>query len=216
MKNPARAPSRCSGHSHCAKERGAPGSPGAEGVSLAGPGRSRWRTERPQSTRIRRARRTSVLGHPVGGHPGPKLGRAVPNGRFPDVRADNREVAGSNPAGPTHRRESPLLWKLVRPEPKPDSRRVIVGTARFHRGQASSHSFTMRAQKSENSNIYAVGDATAIPGPKQGHLALMQAGVAAAHIAWRINRKGEVPSYLPEFKCVMYLGGGKGLQLYSQ
>ena len=75
---------------------------------------------------------------------------------------------------------------------------------------------TMRAQKSENSNIYAVGDAAAIPGPKQGHLALMQAGVAAAHIAWRINRKGEVPSYLPEFKCVMYLGGGKSLQLYSQ
>ena len=75
---------------------------------------------------------------------------------------------------------------------------------------------TMRAQKSENANIYAVGDATAIPGPKQGHLALMQAGVAAAHIAWRINKKGEVPSYLPEFKCVMYLGGGKSLQLYSQ
>ena len=75
---------------------------------------------------------------------------------------------------------------------------------------------TMRARKSENSNIYAVRDAAAIPGPKQGHLALMQAGVAAAHIAWRINKKGEVPSYLPEFKCVMYLGGGKGLQIYSQ
>jgi sulfide:quinone oxidoreductase len=75
---------------------------------------------------------------------------------------------------------------------------------------------TMRARQSENYNIYAVGDAAAIPGPKQGHLALMQAGVAAAHIAWRINGKGEVPSYLPEFKCVMYLGGGTGLYLYSQ
>ena len=75
---------------------------------------------------------------------------------------------------------------------------------------------TMRAKQSENSNIYAVGDAAAIPGPKQGHLALMQAGVAAAHIAWRINRKGDVPSYLPEFKCVMYLGGGRGLYMYSQ
>lgn len=72
------------------------------------------------------------------------------------------------------------------------------------------------AKKSVNSNIYAVGDAAAIPGPKQGHLALMQAGVAAAHIAWRINRRGEVPSDLPEFKCVMYLGGGMGLQIYSQ
>ncbi len=75
---------------------------------------------------------------------------------------------------------------------------------------------TMRARKSENYNVYAVGDAAAIPGPKQGHLALMQAGVAAAHIAWRINGKGEVPSYLPEFKCVMYLGGGRGLYMYSQ
>jgi sulfide:quinone oxidoreductase len=75
---------------------------------------------------------------------------------------------------------------------------------------------TMRAEHSENYNIYAVGDATAIPGPKQGHLALMQAGVCAAHIAWRINRKGEVPNYLPEFKCVMYLGGGSGLYMYSQ
>jgi len=75
---------------------------------------------------------------------------------------------------------------------------------------------TMRARHSENYNIYAVGDAAAIPGPKQGHLALIQAGVGAAHIAWRVNRKGEVPSYLPEFKCVMYLGGGRGLYMYSQ
>jgi sulfide:quinone oxidoreductase len=77
-------------------------------------------------------------------------------------------------------------------------------------------STTMRARNSKHYNIYAAGDAAAIPGPKQGHLALMQAGVAAAHIAWRINRKGQVPSYLPEFKCVMYLGGGKGLYMYSQ
>lgn len=77
-------------------------------------------------------------------------------------------------------------------------------------------STTMRARKSEHYSIYAIGDAAAIPGPKQGHLALMQAGVAAAHIAWRINKKGEVPSYMPEFKCVMYLGGRKGLYIYSQ
>ena len=75
---------------------------------------------------------------------------------------------------------------------------------------------TMRSQKCQHDNIYAAGDAAAIPGPKQGHIALMQAGVAAAHIAWRINQKGEVPSYLPEFKCVAYLGGGNGLYMYSQ
>ena len=75
---------------------------------------------------------------------------------------------------------------------------------------------TMRAKKSEHSNIYAVGDAASTFGPKAAHLALMQAGVAAAHIAWRINRKGMVPSYLPEFKFVMYLGGGQSLYMYSQ
>jgi hypothetical protein len=45
---------------------------------------------------------------------------------------------------------------------------------------------------------------------------LIQAEVAASHIAWRINRGGEVVPYLPEFKCVMDLGGGNGLYMYSQ
>lgn len=75
---------------------------------------------------------------------------------------------------------------------------------------------TMRATHSKNGNIYAVGDASATQAPKAGHIALMQAGVAAAHVAWRINRQGVVPSYLPEFKFVLYLGGGESLYLYSQ
>lgn len=75
---------------------------------------------------------------------------------------------------------------------------------------------TMRASRSSNGNIYAVGDASSTPAPKSGHLALMQAEVAAAHIAWRVNRKGVVPGYLPEFRFVMYLGGGESLYLYSQ
>lgn len=75
---------------------------------------------------------------------------------------------------------------------------------------------TMRATQSKHYNIYAIGDAAAIPGPKQGHLALMQATVAAEHLAWRINQKGTVRAYLPEFKCVMDLGGREGLYLYSQ
>src|SRR5207237_9799052 len=51
---------------------------------------------------------------------------------------------------------------------------------------------TMRADESSHRNIYAVGDCIGNPGPKQGHLALMQATVAAEHIAWRINQKGSV------------------------
>ena len=35
-------------------------------------------------------------------------------------------------------------------------------------------------------------------------------------VAWRINRKGSVRAYLPEFRCVMDQGGGNGLYLYSQ
>ena len=75
---------------------------------------------------------------------------------------------------------------------------------------------TMRAEKSKNENIYAVGDCIGNPGPKQGHLALMQATIAAEHISWRINKQGSVRAYLPEFKCVMDLGGGNALYLYSQ
>lgn len=75
---------------------------------------------------------------------------------------------------------------------------------------------TMRASQSENGNVYAVGDGAATHAPKSAHIALMQADVAAAHMAWRINRGGVVPSYLPEFKFVMYLGGGESLYMYSQ
>ncbi len=75
---------------------------------------------------------------------------------------------------------------------------------------------TMRATQSKYYNIYAVGDCVDLPGPKQGHLALMQATVAAEHIAWRINQNGTVRAYLPEFKCVIDLGGEEGLYIYSQ
>lgn len=75
---------------------------------------------------------------------------------------------------------------------------------------------TMRADNSKHRNIYAVGDCVGAAGPKQGHLALMQAQIAAAHIAWRIRKGGAVPAYLPEFKCVMDNGGGTATYLYSQ
>ncbi|MFO1500220.1 MAG: FAD-dependent oxidoreductase [Verrucomicrobiota bacterium] len=75
---------------------------------------------------------------------------------------------------------------------------------------------TMRADESIHRNIYAVGDCIGNPGPKQGHLALMQATIAAEHVAWRVNRRGSVRAYLPEFRCVMDQGGGNGLYLYSQ
>lgn len=75
---------------------------------------------------------------------------------------------------------------------------------------------TMRASQSTNYNIYAIGDGNALPGPKQGHLALMQAQIAAEHLAWRINQSGTVRAYLPEFKCVMDMGDDRGLYIYSQ
>jgi len=84
------------------------------------------------------------------------------------------------------------------------------------RGFVPVHMKNMLAKDSKNKNIYAVGDCIGNPGPKQGHLALMQATVASEHIAWRINKTGIVRMYLPEFKCVMDQGGGIGLNLYSQ
>ncbi len=84
------------------------------------------------------------------------------------------------------------------------------------RGFVPVHMKNMLAKDSKNKNIYAVGDCIGNPGPKQGHLAFMQATVASEHIAWRINQTGIVRMYLPEFKCVMDQGGGIGLHLYSQ
>ena len=84
------------------------------------------------------------------------------------------------------------------------------------RGFVPVHMKNMLAKDSKNKNIYAVGDCIGNPGPKQGHLALMQATVASEHIAWRINQTGIVRMYLPEFKCVMDQGGGIALHLYSQ
>jgi len=84
------------------------------------------------------------------------------------------------------------------------------------RGFVPVHMNNMLAKEAKNKNIYAVGDCIGNPGPKQGHLALMQATVASEHIAWRINQTGIVRMYLPEFSCVMDQGGGIGLYLYSQ
>ena len=84
------------------------------------------------------------------------------------------------------------------------------------RGFVPVHMKNMLAKKAKHRNIYAVGDCIGNPGPKQGHLAFMQATVAAEHIAWRVNQKGLVRMYLPEFRCVMDQGGGKGLNIYSQ
>lgn len=84
------------------------------------------------------------------------------------------------------------------------------------RGLVPVHLKDMLAKESKNKNIYAVGDCIGNQGPKQGHLAFMQATVASEHIAWRINQTGIVRMYLPEFKCVMDQGGGVALQLYSQ
>lgn len=75
---------------------------------------------------------------------------------------------------------------------------------------------TMRAEKSKHYNIYAVGDAAAFDGPRQAHIAMLEAEVAAAHIVWRLTGQGEVPAFLPEFKCVMDTGGGTAIGLYSQ
>ena len=84
------------------------------------------------------------------------------------------------------------------------------------RGFVPVDSKNMLATDSRNKNIYAVGDCMGNPGPKQGHLAFIQATVAAEHIAWKINQTGTVRLYQPEFKCVMDQGGGIGLYLYSQ
>jgi sulfide:quinone oxidoreductase len=75
---------------------------------------------------------------------------------------------------------------------------------------------TMRADQSIHRNIYAIGDLH-----RQSLSQTKSPGLDAGDGRGRACRLedqpgGPVRAYLPEFRCVMDQGGGKGLYLYSQ
>jgi sulfide:quinone oxidoreductase len=59
----------------------------------------------------------------------------------------------------------------------------------------------------EFKNIYVVGDCNANSMPKLGHIAVLQADVAASSFIRTINGRGSVLKFRPEIFCIMNRGG---------
>jgi sulfide:quinone oxidoreductase len=55
-------------------------------------------------------------------------------------------------------------------------------------------------------NIFAVGDTNVKAMPKLGHIAIMQAHIAASSFIKELTGKGEVPKFNPEVFCIMNQG----------
>jgi sulfide:quinone oxidoreductase len=64
--------------------------------------------------------------------------------------------------------------------------------------------------------IYAVGDAVNLPGPKMGHMAVMQGEVAAANIASEVAGRSPVAHYDHELMLVIDEGEASSIYLYKE
>ena len=63
--------------------------------------------------------------------------------------------------------------------------------------------------------VYAAGDANALSMPKLGHIAVLQADVAASSMLHDINGEGEIRGYQPEILCIANRGGEQATLIYS-
>ncbi|MDA8284652.1 MAG: FAD-dependent oxidoreductase [Actinomycetota bacterium] len=64
-------------------------------------------------------------------------------------------------------------------------------------------------------HVYAAGDAAALSMPKLGHIAVMEAAVAAAAIRQDLTGEGDVPPHRPEVFCIANRGGHDATLIYS-
>ena len=64
-------------------------------------------------------------------------------------------------------------------------------------------------------NIFVVGDCNANSMPKLGHIATIQADVAASSLAKEITGKGQVIEFKPEIFCIMNRGGTEATLILS-
>jgi sulfide:quinone oxidoreductase len=64
-------------------------------------------------------------------------------------------------------------------------------------------------------NIFAAGDATALAMPKLGHLATMQADIAAKSLIKEITGQGKIPDFQAEIFCIMNRGGLNATLIFS-
>ena len=63
--------------------------------------------------------------------------------------------------------------------------------------------------------VYAAGDGASLSMPKLGHIAVMQADVAAAAIRQDLAGEGDLPPYRPEVFCIANRGGHDATLIYS-
>lgn len=64
-------------------------------------------------------------------------------------------------------------------------------------------------------NIFAAGDVNARSMPKLGHLAILQADIAAASVIRDITGRGNIPAYRPEVFCIMHEGDTEATLILS-
>lgn len=65
------------------------------------------------------------------------------------------------------------------------------------------------------SEIFAVGDATSLSVPKLGHIAVMQADIAAKTIANELGKKVKIPKFDPAILCIMERDNYQATMIYS-
>lgn len=63
--------------------------------------------------------------------------------------------------------------------------------------------------------IFAAGDATALSVPKLGHIAVLQADIAAKTIAADLGKKVEIPDFEPAVLCIMERSNLQATMIYS-
>ncbi len=63
--------------------------------------------------------------------------------------------------------------------------------------------------------IYAAGDCNALSQPKLGHIATLQAEIAAKAIAQELGAEVDVPDFKPEVLCIMNRGGHEATLILS-
>ncbi|MDA8317674.1 MAG: FAD-dependent oxidoreductase [Actinomycetota bacterium] len=64
-------------------------------------------------------------------------------------------------------------------------------------------------------HVYAAGDGAALSMPKLGHIAVMEADVAAAAIRRDLTGEGDLPPHRPEVFCIANRGGHDATLIYS-
>lgn len=64
-------------------------------------------------------------------------------------------------------------------------------------------------------HVYAAGDGASLSMPKLGHIAVMEADVAAAAIHRELTGTGDVPAHRPEVFCIANRGGHDATLIYS-